>query len=72
MGVMYRQRVDSSVIASVGYDRDRRVLEVELVSGAVYQYLDVPPKDYLALLAADSQGRFYNQRIKPNYQYRQV
>jgi len=45
---------------------------VKLVGGAVYQYLDVPPKDFLALLAADSSGRFYNQRIKPTCDYRQV
>lgn len=70
--VMHRQPIESSVIASVGYDRKRRVLEVELVSGAIYQYLGVPPKDYLALLAADSSGRFYNQRIKPTYDYRQL
>jgi hypothetical protein len=69
---MYRQPVESSVLASVGYDRKRRLLEVELVSGVVYQYLDVPPKDYMALLAAESSGRFYNQHIKPNYDYRQV
>lgn len=71
-GWVYRQRIDSSVIVSVGYDRNRRVLEVELVGGAVYQYLDVPAKEYMALLAAESQGRFYNQRIKPSYEYRQV
>jgi len=69
---MYRKPVESSVVASVGYDRGRRVLEVELVGGAVYQYLDVPPKDYLAFLAAGSQGRFFNQRIKPNFEFRQV
>lgn len=69
---MHRQPIESSVIVSVGYDRKRRVLEVELAGGAVYQYLDVPPKDFMALLAADSAGRYYNQRIKPNYEYRQV
>jgi hypothetical protein len=69
---MYRKPIDSSVVASVGYDRERRVLEVELTSGTVYQYLDVPPKDYMAFLAAESQGRFYNQTIKPNYEFRQV
>jgi KTSC domain len=69
---MYRKPIDSSVVASVGYDRERRVLEVELTSGAVYQYLGVPAKDYMAFLAAESQGRFYNQQIKPNYEYRQV
>lgn len=60
------------MLVSVGYDRKRRVLEVELVGGAVYQYLAVPPKDFLALLAAESTGRFYNQHIKANYDYRRL
>jgi KTSC domain len=69
---MYRKPIDSTVIASVGYDRGQRLLEVELNSGAVYQYLDVPPKDYMAFLAAESQGNFYNTQIKPNYEFRQL
>ncbi len=69
---MYRQPIESSVLAEVGYDRKRRLLEVKLVSGAVYQYLDVPAREYLALLAADSSGRYYNTNIKPAYEYRQV
>jgi hypothetical protein len=64
--------VESSVLAEVGYDRARRVLEVKLVGGAVYQYLDVPAREFMALLAADSAGRYYNASIKPNYEYRQL
>jgi hypothetical protein len=69
---VHRQPVESSVLVEVGYDRTRRVLEVKLVNGSVYQYLGVPPKDYFGLLAAESQGRFYNLRIKPKYDYREV
>ena len=66
---MYRQRVDSSAVVSVGYDKKRRVLEVEVEGGAVYQYLDVPAREYFALVSADSVGRYYNQSIKPNYEF---
>lgn len=69
---MYRQPIASSVLAEVGYDQQRRLLEVKLVSGAVYQYLDVPAREFMALLAADSSGRHYNTEIKPNYDCRQV
>ena len=69
---MHRRPVESSVLAEVGYDRKRRVLEVKLVSGAVYQYLDVPAREFMALLAAESSGRYYNSNIKPNYEYRQL
>jgi hypothetical protein len=47
-------------------------LEVEVAGGAVYQYLDVPAREYFALLSADSVGRYFNQRIKPNYDFRRV
>jgi hypothetical protein len=69
---MYRQSVESSAVLSVGYDRRRRVLEVEVDGGAVYQYLEVPAREYFALVSADSVGRYYNQQIKANYEFRKV
>jgi hypothetical protein len=69
---MYRQSVESSAVLSVGYDRHRRVLEVEVDGGAVYQYLEVPAREYFALVSADSVGRYYNQQIKANYEFRKV
>ena len=69
---MHRQPVESSVLAEVGYDQRRRVLEVKLVSGVLYQYLDVPAREFMALLAADSSGRYFNTNIKPNYDYRKL
>lgn len=69
---MHRRVIESSVLAEVGYDQKRRLLEVKLVSGAVYQYLDVPAREFMALLAAESAGRHYNANIKPRYEFRQV
>ncbi|MFC4858398.1 KTSC domain-containing protein [Actinophytocola glycyrrhizae] len=69
---MYRQPVESSAVVSVGYDKKRRMLEVEVDGGAVYQYLDVPPREYFALVSADSVGRYYNQQIKVNYEFLKV
>ncbi|MGB3444959.1 MAG: KTSC domain-containing protein [Actinophytocola sp.] len=69
---MYRQPVTSSVVVSVGYDKKRRMLEVEVDGGAVYQYLDVPAREYFALVSAGSVGRYYNQEIKANYEFRRV
>ena len=57
---------------SVGYDKKTRVLEVEVEGGAIYQYLDVPARDFFGLLAADSKGRFYNQQIKAAYEFRKI
>jgi hypothetical protein len=64
---MERTRVDSSVIAVVGYDRATSVLEVEFHSGKLYVYLDVPPAVHLALLTAGSIGRYFNAEIRSSY-----
>jgi hypothetical protein len=69
---MYRQRVDSSAVVSVGYDKKRRILEVEVEGGVVYQYLDVPAREYFALVSAESVGRYYNQQIKAGYEFRRL
>jgi hypothetical protein len=69
---MLRTHVESSSIVSVGYDEERRVLEVMYTGGRVYHYLNVPSALVLALLEAKSKGRFLNDQIKPNFDYRAV
>lgn len=61
---MQREPVDSTVIASVGYDFDSRTLEVEFTSGKVYQFFDVPVSLAQALRAADSLGTFFNTHVR--------
>lgn len=70
---MERQYVSSSNIASIGYDPVNMVLEVEFLSGAVYQYYDVPQMIYEGLMAADSHGRYLNAYVKKGgYRYARV
>ena len=46
---MQRIRVESSELASVGYDEASHVLEVEFVAGGTYRYGGVPLEVYDAL-----------------------
>ncbi len=69
---MEREKVDSSMLASVGYDEATRTLEVEFSSGTVYRYFDVPPEDHRALMAADSIGRHMNANVKGLFQSARV
>ena len=64
---MRRMKVDSSAVRSVGYDVEQRALEVEFENGGVYRYADVPPEEVVALLEADSIGRYMNTHIKARY-----
>ena len=63
--------VDSSCIASIGYDPTRCELDIEfLEDGEVYRYRDVPAEEHVAFMAADSKGSYLNEVFKPKgYRY---
>lgn len=69
---MKRRPVTSSAIASVGYDDEARVLEVEFTSAEVYRYFDVDPDEVDELMSAESRGAFLNEQIKPRHRYEHV
>ena len=69
---MQRYSVASSNIASVGFDPGSETLEVEFVSGSVYQYYNVPEQMYDRLMSENSKGRFLNVYIKNGYPYSRV
>jgi hypothetical protein len=70
---MERTPVESAVLKSVGYDATHRTLDVELRSGAVYRYFDVPPDVHHRLLAAESRGRAYDQEVKkPGFRFERI
>jgi hypothetical protein len=67
-----RSRIDSTVIASAGYDAGTAVLEIEFTSGDVYRYFAVPPSVHRGLLSADSAGRYFARHIRHVYPTEQV
>ena len=69
---MQRYSVASSNIAAVGYDPATETLEVEFLSGSVYQYYNVPQNMYDQLMKEGSKGRFLNIYIKSAYPYSRV
>lgn len=69
---MERYSVASSNIASIGHDASSQTLEVEFLSGAIYQYYGVPENMYDQLMQAGSKGRFLNAYIKNAYGYSRV
>ncbi len=69
---MIRTPVISASIAALAYDEPSSVLEVEYISGRVYQYLDVPEQVFASLLKARSKGGFVNRMIRDRYEYTEV
>jgi hypothetical protein len=69
---MERSPVNSSTVASAGYDLPTTTLEVEFTNGNVYQYFDVPDLVYQEFRQAPSPGQFLNANIKGSYRYARV
>jgi KTSC domain len=64
--------LDSTALAWVRYIPDQRLLQVGLRTGKNYDYFDVPAVVYQELLAAKSQGRYYNRHIRNGFAFKQV
>ena len=64
--------VESTTLATVGYDETRKLLQLEFCSRSVYVYFGVPATVHRALLDAPSKGRYFNGTIRGRYPYRQI
>lgn len=62
----------SSVIRRFSYNRDRRELHVEFVTGRIYIYYGVPAREADAFEAAESKGRYFNFHIRDYYEFREL
>ena len=62
----------SPVIKSFSYDSVKKILKIVYLSGAVYNYLDVPGGIYNALSKAGSKGTFLNKHIKNRFVYEKI
>lgn len=70
---MKREPVESSALASIGYEADTETLELEFSSGAVYRYLRVPAIVAVELQNAESRGRYFDAFVKnAGYEYYRV
>ena len=61
-------RVNSSAINAVGYDQSARRMRIIFEQGHSYDFCNVPPHVYDALIKASSKGAYYNDHIRDRYQ----
>jgi len=67
-----REPVQSTALASIGYSKRLRALEIEFRNGAIYRYLNVDPAIHHDLMIAPSKARFYDENIRRKYRSRHV
>jgi len=64
--------VISSVFTSVAFDEDKLQLYVRFQSGKVYRYFEFPLDQYDELLAAESKGGYFAEKIRGKFLYEEV
>jgi len=69
---MKRTKVKSSNIASIGYEIESKILEIEFNKGTLYEYYNVPEEEYKNIMNANSYGKYYIAKIKDNYSYNRI
>jgi len=57
----------SSKLKSVGYDGLTGVLEIEFLSGGIYEYHAVPREIFSGLMGAGSKGRYFHAKVMDRY-----
>lgn len=61
--------MNSSIIKKAVYNFTANTLKVEFESGAIYEYSNVDSQMYEDFCKAESQGKFFNEKIKNNYEH---
>jgi len=70
---MDRIKVVFSNLATVGYDADKKLLEVEFLDGTIYQYSNVPISVYNGLMKAPSHGKYFYMNVqRASFSYRRI
>ncbi len=71
--VIGRSTEMAGVNATIRYDSESQVLEVELrASGEIYRYFDVPASEHEGLLKDPSKAGYLDSRIKGKYRFQKV
>jgi hypothetical protein len=70
----YTHTVNSSMIDSpLRYDSESETLTLKFLgTGKTFEYEDFTMTDWQDLTAADSAGKFWHQRIKGKYSFKEV
>lgn len=69
---MQHRRVSSNELFSVGYDEERKLLEIEFLNGSVYQYKGVARMIHEELMASNTKSRYYKSFIMNSFPYKKL
>ena len=59
--------LESTTLATVAYDADRQLLQIEFRDRTTYRYFNVPIDVFETLLRASSKGSYFNRVIRGRF-----
>lgn len=69
---MHAFTVESTTLAAIAYNPDRKLLELTFRTHSIYRYFDVPSETFEGLLQAPSKGSYFNRHIRSRFPYQRV
>ena len=66
---MDRKEVESRLVKSIGYDSEKKVMEVEFTTTMIYEYRNFPEEVYNKIFEARSIDNFFKDNIANKYKY---
>lgn len=64
------QKVKSSNLEEVGYDKENKILYIRFIGGGLYSYHPVSRGTFHRFQKAESKGKFFHQHIKSSDHYK--
>lgn len=58
------EAIESSNLAAVGYNPEKRILAIQFKSGQIYHYADVSLETATEFYGSESRGRYYAQHVR--------
>jgi len=69
---MERTKVKSSIIKTLGYDKEALLLEVEFHNSEVHRFINIPVNIFENMMKSPSKGAYFIQNISNNYPRRYI
>lgn len=63
---------DSTAVAAIAYEPERRLLDVTFTSGHVYRYFAVPRDVYDRFRSAESAGHFLHEEVLGRFRFERL
>ena len=64
--------VESTSLATIAYDADRKLLQIEFRDRTTYRYFNVPADVHETLLRAKSKGTYFNRLIRGQFTHARI